>query len=662
MPDLATIFNTAWNNFEQTGCFQLADTALTLNQLNKIQRYIKKNPPPLADNIAHYQFYLSNVKLIPNSTQDQILTGSITEHSIGHKSGHFVDLHIVQLGTNRHDSITLQPTARENNLTRQQGVFEETLLNLLSQKNAWNAIKLDNVIFEDRSSCLSQGFYNHLLKNLTAHPEVLKDFSVTLPSSFIDQNVLTQFFAMNTGLENLKLAFSEVDSINWPALGFALESHPHLKYISFGDTRLNAAAYHTLSELLHKNYHIEQIELAEPSHEALMIPHRVLVERLLKSCEERFKEEQVTQAKLIKMATQALAKGDTECFALLLNQQSGPLAITAEAWLEKACQNLPALYRNHANHVQQYASDFRLDLQKPLTEGHSKTVGYDLLEKAFAENDSKSIICLIDAGANLLEHTEDANTLIRQLFEGEKSPWKTKVVEYLQKDLTLLVPAVAQLTPFVEVHGHLNEIKLHLDRYLTKLMQRASWPSFLRLITGVAFHFRDRKVEWERALENLVDGIEASADKKPEIDYAAMDTLHQWIKRLLHDARDAKRSWLGRSELNNELERLGTELETKVDACKTALHEKEVTHAQARSQEQPEKIKQLEGELSSQKQERAEDKAEFDEKLKAQQEEIKQLRELMQRYVLQTTSNQSTATKEEISNSEEKNVRTFFKP
>ena len=447
---------------------------------------------------------------------------------------------------------------------------------------------------------LSQGFYNRLLKKLTTDTEALKDFSVTLPCP-INRNALAQFLNANTGLETLRLELSEVTSDDWMELSQVLAAHPHLKHVDFGNTQLNATAYHALSKLLDENYRIT-LTLLEPANETLRDQHRELTERLSKSGAERFKEEQVTQAKLIKMATQALAKGNTERFALLLNQQSGPLAITAEAWLEKACQNLPALYRNHANHVQQYASDFRLDLQKPLAEGHSKTVGYDLLEKAFAENDSKSIICLIDAGVNLVEHTEDANTLIRQLFEGEKSPWKTKVVAYLQKDLTLLVPAVAQLTSFVEVHGHLNEIKLHLDRYLTKLMQRASWPSFLRLITGVAFHFRDRKVEWERALENLVDGIEASTDKKLEIDYAAMDTLHQWIKRLLHDARDAKRSWLGRSELNNELERLGTELENKFEACKTPQHEKEV---------------------SAQKQGRAEYKVEFDEKLKEQEVRLK---------------------------------------
>src|SRR5579864_5411152 len=146
-------------NFEKTGHLKLANTTLTVNQLRYLQRYIKNNPQPIAENVAYYQFHLSNVKLIPNATQDQVLAGSITEHTIGHKHD-WADLQIVQWGTNQHESITLQPTARENDLTQQQSLLEETLLNLLSQKNAWSAIKLNQVVFscEERHSNLSQDF------------------------------------------------------------------------------------------------------------------------------------------------------------------------------------------------------------------------------------------------------------------------------------------------------------------------------------------------------------------------------------------------------------------------------------------------------------------------------------------------------------------------
>ena len=148
MPELG-VSSVVWNNFEKTGCFKLADTSLTLNQLSNIQRYIEKYPQPIAKNISHYQFHLSNVKLISVPVLEQRLTGPPTakEHTFGY-SHKFSDVRLLQMGgTARYEGIALQATEHENSLTRQQDAFEETLLNLLNQKNVWSAIKLDKVVF-----------------------------------------------------------------------------------------------------------------------------------------------------------------------------------------------------------------------------------------------------------------------------------------------------------------------------------------------------------------------------------------------------------------------------------------------------------------------------------------------------------------------------------
>ncbi|MES2141407.1 MAG: hypothetical protein V4471_00750 [Pseudomonadota bacterium] len=628
-------FDRAFESFKATGWFKLNNAPLTFLQLCNLERYINANLDPNANlnpfDETGYQFHLNNVELIPNNTAESILTGAINEHTIGYHSS-LADAHIVRMAKKPQEHISLRITEKEKNLTIQQFELENLLLTLC-KKYSWHTIKLNRVKISSRRETyrlLSEGFFSAFFEGLTNHKGALKDFTLAFPSC-IELSKFTNFLNTHANLEtlHLELGYSHTSFIQ--GLTGAVAKHPGLKLLDLGNTKLNSVDYQALSGLLDKNYRIN-LKFSEPDNPALVQLHTELSQRISKPGLERFKEEQLTQAKLVEIAVKALAEGKKERFSRLLNLHSESPAITPHVAIEKVCKKLPAVYSAHADYVKHYASDFQLNLDKPLAQGKSKTVGYHLLEKAFAAEDGESVVHLLKAGANLLERTEQGTTLLSPLsvdFEDIECPdWKKEVISYFQKDLSILIPASRHLAPFKSVYSPLNQIKQLLDRYLTKLRKRAGWPYFLQLISGISSLLQDRKEEWKHALEALANAVDTSTEKGAEINYVAMDVFHQGIKRLVIDADAARRGWLGRSELNDTLKKLGTELINEIEKCKLELHVKEVEQSEQKgSQKQEERIKQLEEKSRL-------DKKEMEEKLRKQEEKAaereKNLKEKME--------------------------------
>ncbi|MDQ8039918.1 MAG: hypothetical protein AAGB33_00170 [Cellulomonas sp.] len=685
-------FDQAFNNFKKTGCFILTNASLTFLQLIQLQSYLEKNikldnsnRKSSAETLPDYQFHLSNVELISGYVSMQTLTGAINEHSIAYNES-IPDLHILSLSTKSQEHMFLRITEEERNLIRERTTFEKKLLTLLCQERIWHTIKLHKIMFSYRAerSKLSNDFFSELLEWLSSYTDTLRDFGFTLPT-YITQSKLLTFLNSNIKIETLHLKLNYFHPY-FQSLCRIISVHPSLKLLDLTGSELRVSDYHILSTVLDKNYRIK-ILVSEPnnlvpSNSGLLQQHNELLQRLSKSGIERFKEEQLTQAKLIKIAVQALEKGQNECFKSLLNLHTELTAITSHIELEKVCKSFPAVYEAHADYVKRYASDFQLNLHAPLVQNKLRTVGYHLLEKAFAVKDGESIVCLLKAGVNLLEHTEQDNTLIRSLsvnFEDSICPyWKKVVILFFQKDLSILILATRHLLLFESMYPPSNQIKQLLNLYLTKLKERVGWPSFLHLISDISLHLQDRKREWKRAFETLAYAIDVDTDKGVEIAYEMMDVLHEWVKRLMVETDLAHRGWLGNSKLNDRLKHLGMELESEINKCLKELHVREVAQSvQKWSQKQEYKIRELEEnrrldgaryikdkeEIEARAKEREEMlKKEMEGKLKEQEEKINQLIQSMERMknsLASASSNQSKLSKSE-ENSTQKEETFFF--
>jgi|GEM_PF-5342181 hypothetical protein len=624
------LFNSAWQYFEETGCFKLDGTSLTRDQLCDIRRYIEGSVKFPNSDVPHYQFRLSNVELVHSPLSEQILAGSVTEHVVEY-GDKLVDLYLVQMGTNYFKNIRLQSVEREKGgAARQQRELEETLLALLKKEDTWCAIRLDKVVFSCASghSCLSQDFYSNLLENLSCHAETLEEFSLELPYS-LQQADFVQFLDRSSRLETLGLELGRPSYDFLQDLCQVAAKHPKLRRLDLRDTQLNASSYYALSTLLDENYRI-QIDLPEFVDEALLEEHSKLMSRLSKAGPARFEAERFNHNVLVDIAVESIEKGEKKRFAVLLRQGSelSAIDIDEEEFKKKLCERLPDVYGAHSDYVRRCSSDFQLDLQQPLEVDQSKTVGCYLLEKAFLAKDGESIARLMKAGANPLEHEKSGKILSQLLFADfgdNKCPkWKKPVADYSRKYLNTLIPTGKHPSSLQAVYVILNDIIQYLNDYLINLMDKKEWPSFLQLITGVAFFLKDREQEWAQAFEIVLNVIYVISTKEGfDIKYERMDALYQALGRFRLSLESPSGGLLGRSELHGKLKRLTNKLENAVNTCKAELHNSELVQSlQAGSPAQAEEIKQLKEKVNLGEMQRIQEKEEMDMKFKKQQEEM----------------------------------------
>jgi hypothetical protein len=619
------VFHGALEQFKNTGYFGLENASLSLGQIEKL---IATEPKASDAKIDRYQLHLANVSLIPRylcdtEAKEHLTVGALTAEERGEHlwDDRFTDLRIVQIASGYSETVALQIAAELENLKKEQTKLEDALSLLFASSKPWDSITFDQVSFSFRGNKqdLSQTFQVRLLESLNDHAKILKKLS--LNPLFIDvpeRKAFMHFLRNSAALEVLALTIDSADNRFLQDVCLRLANHPKLKCLNLRDTPLDVAAYSILVSLLDENYRIEQIECQTPVDKLLIEQDEGLKRRLSLPGVDRFKQEQLTQNKLVTLASNAVEKGNTRRFAILLGQQGGLLPILSqEEWLRQACRELPPVYANHPDYLTEHAALIQLDLSKPLKRVTKNTVGYFLLAKAVAAKDAQSISHLLKAQANFLEE----HALLEQLFDGQWATWKEVVITHFQKNLSYLVPLISHLLPFVEVYTHLNEIKAHLDNYLTELMHRTSRSYLFQILSGVAFRLQDRKLEWKQALGTLVTTIEAGTAKEADVDYLAMDALHQGVKHLVEDARSARRGFLGGSKLNSGLERLGKQLENAVDKSKTELYLREVARhsAQKESPEQAEKVQTLQAQIAKEQKE----KAEMAEQAKAREETLK---------------------------------------
>jgi hypothetical protein len=444
-------FMQAFDQFKATGCFKLSTTTLNVDQIQELHdygRHYKTLYPK-----THQQFHLDNIELTDISDaidKCKPITATInTYEALTNASDEQISLQAWPINNAPIETQALQREIEEDEVRELKNKVEDQLFNLLNQPSVWNAIKLDHVVYtyKNKHHDLSVDLQYRLLE-LPKRLKTLKVFSMK-PLPLSRGSLSIRYLSESLGLEALGFEIIPDDYSFLPNFIPLLAEHPKLQRIDLGNTVLDLHAFQAFSKLLTQNYHIEQIKLLEPKDPPLKKAYNKLKKCLLKSGIERFKAERLTQQSLVEVASNALMEGNSKLFMALLSQQVDLRILTSDekkTWVKQICQALPLVYKNHPLFVNYYSDHFQLDLRQPFA--GSKTVGYFLLEKAFAAKDASCIEHLLKSGANLLEHSYGQNSLFKQLFEDKNRPfWKETVLNHLKNDLSLLITPPSPLFP-----------------------------------------------------------------------------------------------------------------------------------------------------------------------------------------------------------------------
>jgi hypothetical protein len=621
------MFTQALKTFEKTGCFKLTDAILCIQDLNIIKRSITPDFP-------FPQFYLDNITLVYDleSLSDAELATLPTLPTVAVTLENYLNGQRRELNNEFTNFSRIDFDAAQNQT-------EVCLFQLLGASNKWTVIGLDYVTFYAHKIklYLSEAFFSYLFRHLIGGIHHLKLLS--FKGYKWDPSRLGKILANNQNLNVLRSRVDTEPAYSFIDLTLEIAKHPSLQELDLLNTFMYKADYTALDNLLYANYRIEKIYLPIPKTDYLQETRTALQQRLSQPPFARFKKEQLNQNKLLDLAINAIMYAKHEQFSLLVKQSNALSQLTPEEKKE-AYAFLPTVYQTNLEHLATDWSLIQLDvrglldldsmdpeIKEWLENSPPRSVGRYLLEIAIAYEDAESIQCLLDIGVNIFEHLPGPSILTRLFEKNECTPWVNVLREHLQKGWPELLPQIVYLKPFPCIYGKLIDIKHHLDHYFSTLIERNdfSWNKFYQL--------QDRKKEWERAIDIMVQTIEKGT-QSPAITSVSIREMYEDIALLVAEARKAKRKTLfGHSALHDVLEQLGTELQIELKQFGQFLEDLERAniYKTIKQQEIPEQIKQLEiklknneEELKLEKEMRAQDKQKMEELLIKAREEIKE--------------------------------------
>ena len=459
------LFSEAFNQFRQSGSFHLNDTFINLRQFEDLVSYIRDKPSRISKWPSR-QFHLNQVELIPYYASEMCEPGGPPEN-----------LYSVRIAT-----------------------VESLLRILLDFHTIWDSIELNGVYsrLNERNIPLNPKFFTEFKSS----SDVLR--KLTIKTVSLEQESLIKILDIGFALEvlNLEIDWSAND-YDWEKLSDKFIEHSYLKYLDFGTTPLDTAAYSALSQLLDANYRIEKINLPEPVGDlALMEIYQQINQRLLDSCWIRFKKEQLSQQRLLHVALNALAevkvlrieqqKGNLDSwdegdidklnrrFDFLLSSQTA-LALTnyeKEAWLKKDTYVLPRVYRDYSAYVKEYSALFQLHLET-FFPAQGKTAGYLLLEKALETKNAEAIGALLKAKVNLFEiPAKTEKPFLKRALQGRKrSEIKNLLLWHIIRGNSNLMESVVEhFSEHSQLHDVLRELIDHLSQYGDILIYKNDLP------------------------------------------------------------------------------------------------------------------------------------------------------------------------------------------
>lgn len=302
-------FTSALKDFYENGSFELINSQLYFENIYRLQKraqHLNEDKPE----IDIYQICLKNIAVLlgptPKERHEQVLTGRANEHENRVWDERLVDAALAQMASINGFNIPLNfrdsEQVHETNLT---GLIK--VLIILLVKPAWNSIELERIFFYKKDQKFykaTENFYSALLNSLALNKSLRK---LTIKPFSLSQHRknLVNFLTQHTQLEFLHLEITEANKHDWLEFCKALSIHPNLKCLHLGNSLLDVNAYAALTNLLDENYRIE-VSLPESPENNLLEAYESLHQRLSKSGLERFKEDHLSQDKLLQVAITAL--------------------------------------------------------------------------------------------------------------------------------------------------------------------------------------------------------------------------------------------------------------------------------------------------------------------------------------------------------------------
>lgn len=519
-------FDAAWNEFIQTDRFSLTKAELNLKELHQLSEYVKSCPDPVS-------ICLSDIKLVPQSE------------------------------TNKNEVISL----------------EQALLKLLSH-DLWRVIRLNKIkLVED--TVLSEDFYHRFL--CFSYYQDLQKLDLYLPYRGLELYFL-QFLRKNPRLETLRLDLNYQPPIGYIKELTALITDSKLQQLYFGNTPLDLEAYKALDLLLDNNYYL-QLKVPEVAHEdeELQDTYTQLVQRATKKGYERFKEEQLTQEKLLTIAENVLRRRGLSDFLSPSDAEDDLPMMTKIVTFDDNANYIPQIYKKHPIYISENYKRLFIDWMMPFGLDLQRTAAHHLINVAIEKKDGQSIIAILEevkkqdesAFAMLLYTGEEKNALaIFSKFDGKDhkpSTWLKPVLTYIEKNIDYLIPRFGELSSHNDLYTLLQEFREHLTNYLEALNARSEWGEFFKCITGIASHLKERKEEWDFAFKTLIKAVEAGTNPEQPLVSERIKELRQYLLPIAHNAYHAKKGWKNASGLHDENFRLVRKVDKIADDLRIQL-------------------------------------------------------------------------------------------
>ena len=504
-------FDDAWDELIQTGHFSLNNAALSLKELYQLYGYVKICSAPLS-------IYLCDIRLIPTHTIKSDMPSDV--------------------------------------LTQAINTLEQTLLNLLNH-DRWQLIQLNKIELIENLS-LSDDFYYIFLR--TYYHSNLKKLNLYLPKASLEPYFM-QFLKNNPELETLTLDLAYESNGFIEELASSITNSP-IKKLDLGNTHLDSNAYNALDSLLDNNYYLQlSVPNADHENEELHDRYTQLAQRAAKKGHKRFREEQLTQHKLLIIAENVLRKkrGLTDFF-----KQCNNLPMTTDRMdFDGISEYVPQVYKKHPIYINRNHRAFRLDWLMPLDFDQQKTVAHHLIDVAIEMKDGQTIIAILEevkaqdeeGFATLLRAGEENSALaIFTKFDNKHNrppSWLKPVKRYIEQHVKCLIPRFEKLSSHQDLYRLLREFRDHLTNYLLTMDERSEWPAFLKFITGISAHLKERKDEWDHAFKTLVKAVDAGTNSEQPLVSERIRELRQYILPLAYQSNHVKKGWGNSSKLND---------------------------------------------------------------------------------------------------------------
>ncbi|MCH9636562.1 MAG: hypothetical protein K0U16_01225 [Gammaproteobacteria bacterium] len=564
------VFEDAFVFFLKTGRFEFFHSKLSIKQLRKLSDHIYPSDS------AFYEIYLHDVELIPFHREELVdskeikttaLSGTLTEEELpaslrNHFEFNSDDKEIRILNYMEKGEFSLR-----GGCEYAAEAIENILLNLF-EISQWKVIKLENIrILENQESKpLNFQFISDFFDNLWPYADKIKEFSLKKADLF-NKSRLATFLKKASQLKVLSLEDAQLENKFQPynvsniflnMLCEALVYHPSLKRLDLGDTALNEEDYEELFKLLNNNYRLDTIFLKYPPFGNLNQLHHQLTqemkERVKHSSLVRFQENQLTYSNRYKIAELSLELDQFHPLKFKFDHTTKKLVITYPSDLAlptKLINDLPEGLSNYPEFLQN-SFPIQLDLSQAID--NQTTLGAQLLEKAFQLRKPKSMELLLTAGADLLEQLPDKPSLIGTIFsdsnKGEKI-YKELILNHVKKDLSVFVPFISRLsTRYGEIDAGLKKIKVHLDEFITTLLELDQLPFLLKLFKRIGVE--TKKENWEKDFRLVIQAAQAGTQKNP-ITHSSLSAFEAIIKVLYTEVESAKKQWFRGYQFNVKL-------------------------------------------------------------------------------------------------------------